>query len=580
MQPRTTDPITLELIKNALQSIVDEMALTVVRTAHSGVIKDVMDFSTGFCNPDGEMVAQGLTLPLHLGSIPDAIAAVLRKYGQNFAPGDIIIMNDPFEGGMHLPDIFMFKPLFRNDELIGFPAVVCHHTDVGGRVAGSNASDSTEIYQEGLRIPPLKLYEAGVPNETLFTLIEKNVRVPLKVLGDLRAQLAACHIAEREYLRLVDRYGLKELNGYLEELLNYTERLARAEIAAMPDGEYGFEDHIDNDGIDPDPILLKVKVTVHGDSMTVDFSGTSPQVKGAINSTFSFTKSAVYLSTRCIMDGHIPNNAGFFRPLQIYAPEGTIVNPVLPAACAARGLTGFRLGDLMMGALAQIAPHKVCAAGEGGNTGISIGGYDSKRNPFIFVEFVCGSWGGRYDKDGIEGITNWCENLCNTPVEVVEAEHPVRIEQYGYVPDTGGAGKFRGGLSLIRDYRLLEKEAVLQVRSDRRLFLPYGLQGGKPGTPSLNILNPEGENKILPTQFTMTMKQGDLLRHIMPGGGGYGAPWEREIERILEDIRNEKITPAYAQREYGVVVDPVSLVVDEVATGKLRQKMRQEALSS
>ncbi|RMF91449.1 MAG: hydantoinase B/oxoprolinase family protein, partial [Nitrospinota bacterium] len=303
------DPITLELIKNALQSIVDEMALTVVRTAHSGVIKDVMDFSTGFCTASGEMIAQGLTLPLHLGAIPDAMTAVLRKYGTNVAPGDIIIMNDPFDGGMHLPDIFMFKPLFYRGELIGFPAVVCHHTDVGGRVAGSNASDSTEIYQEGLRIPPLKLYEAGVPNETLFALIEKNVRVPVKVLGDLRAQLAACHIAEREYLRLVERYGVQELNRYLEELLNYTERLARAEIAAMPDGEYSFTDYIDNDGIDPDPILLQVRVTVHGDTMTVDFSGTSPQVKGAINSTFSFTKSAVYLSVRCIMDAHIPNNA-------------------------------------------------------------------------------------------------------------------------------------------------------------------------------------------------------------------------------------------------------------------------------
>jgi len=564
-------PITFELIKNAIGSIADEMALTIVRTSYSSVLKDNMDFSTGLCGADGQLIAQGLTLPLHLGSIPDAMAGVLRRYPpETIRPGDVFILNDPFEGGMHLPDVFIFAPIFVEGRLGAFAATVAHQTDVGGRVPGSNASDSTEIYAEGLRIPVLKLFEAGRPNETLFRLIEKNVRVPDKVLGDLNAQLAACRMAERELLKLADRYRLPTLERYFRELLDYTERMARSEIRAWPDGLYAFRDYIDNDGIDDRPIPLQVQVEVRGDELRVDFAGSSPQVKGAINASFSFTKSVVYLAVRSIMESAIPNNAGYFRPITVSAPEASILNPVLPAAFAARGLTGFRLADTMFGALAQIRPDRVPAAGEGGNTGVSIGGYDAERRPFIFVEFVCGTGGARPTKDAVDGHTNPAVCMANVPCEVVEVDSPVVIDEYGLVPDSGGPGRYRGGLALVRQYRFVGDEAILQVRSDRRDFRPWGLAGGQPGHPSSNILNPEREARLLPSKFTMTITRGDTLRHVQPGGGGYGDPFERDPERVREDVLDEKVSLEAARRDYGVAIDPQTLEIDREETARLR----------
>jgi N-methylhydantoinase B len=568
------DAVTLELLKNALASIVDEMAFTIMRTAYSSVVKSAMDFSTGFCDARGEMLAQGLTLPNQLGATPDALAAVLRKYRGRIYPGDAFIFNDPYDGGMHLPDIFVFKPVFYDGELAGFAATVAHHTDVGGRVAGSSACDSTEIFQEGLRFPPLKLYERGEPNQTLMDLIEKNVRVPIKVLGDLRAQMSACYIGEREFLKLIEAYGPATLQSYLAELLDYTERRTRAEIAALPDGEYTFTDYIDDDGIDPDPIPIKVKLTIRGEDMLVDFAGSAPQVQGAINSTLPFTKSAVYLSIRSIIDRTIPNNGGFMRPIKIVAPEGTIVNPLFPAACAARGLTGFRIVDAMFGALYQAIPQRVLAACEGGLTIVSIGGYDEWRKPFVLVDMIGGAWGGRPDRDGVDGVPTLPANISNLPAELAEVEHPLRIDQYGYVPDTGGAGKYRGGLSIVRDYHLLAPAATLQVRSDRRKFLPYGLAGGKPGAPSSNILNPDTDNVLLPSKVNIVLRRGDVYRHILPGAGGYGDPLERDPQAVLEDVLDEKITPAHARREYGVVLSGDGKRVDEPATEALRAEMR------
>lgn len=390
---RKFDVITLELIKNSMASLADEMAFTIVRTGYSSIVKSAMDFSTGFCDPEGQVLVQGLTIPNQLGAIPDAMESILRHFRGQIYPGDAFIFNDPYDGGMHLPDIFVIKPIFSEKELVGFAVTIAHHTDVGGRVPGSCASDSTEIYQEGLRIPPLKFYERGEVNQTLIALIEKNVRVPIKVLGDLRAQMSACHTGEREFLKLVKTYGPQQLREHLEDLLDYTERLTRAEIAAIPDGEYEFTDYIDDDGINPDPIPIHVKVTVNGDSLCADFTGSSPQVAGAINCTFSFTKSAVYLSVRSIMDRTIPNNGGFFRPMKVVAPEGTLLNMTMPSACAARGLTCFRMTDVVLGALAQAIPNRVLAACEGGLTIVSIGGYDEKRHPFVLVDLAAGAWG-------------------------------------------------------------------------------------------------------------------------------------------------------------------------------------------
>ena len=532
-----------------------------------------MDYSTAFCDADGKLVAQGLTLPGHLGSIPTALAVVVERYGETMAPGDVLVMNDPFAGGMHLPDIFLFKPIYQGGQRLAFAATICHHTDVGGRVAGSNASDSTEIYQEGLRIPPLKLYAAGARNQTLFDLIEANVRMPVKVFGDLRAQLAACHIAERQFLELVARHGADAVRDLMAGVIDHAERLTRAALLELPDGRWSFEDWIDDDGVELDkPIRLFVTMTKRGDRMLVDWTGTDPQVKGAINNTYSYTKAASYTAIRSVLPAGIPNNEGVFRAIEVIAPAGTIANGVLPAACAARGLTGFRMVDCAFGALAMMLPDKVFAASDGGNTGISIGGYHADRTPFIYVDFTCGAWGARPFADGLDGNSNMFANMASHSIEVTEAEQPIRIEAYEFLPDKAGPGKFRGGVPFRRDYRFLEDEGVLQVRSDRRRFRPYGLYGGGPGRPSANWLNPDSENRALASKLTMTIRKGEVFRHELAGAGGWGDPLERDASAVLRDVRNELLSLEAARADYGVVIEAGA--VDPAATRRARDELR------
>lgn len=566
------DPLAFELIKNALAGIADGMAVTVVRTARSFVVKQSMDFSTALCDANGELTAQGMCVPLHLGAMPPALRGVLDRYAGRFAAGDIYIVNDPYSGGSHLPDIFLFKPIFVQQTLAAFACVIAHQTDIGGRVSGGNACDNTEIYQEGLRIPPLKLFERGVPNEAIFALLEKNVRVPDKVLGDVRAQIAALHTGERDFLQLVQEYGLQDLQGYMTELLDYTERFTRSEIEALPDGVYPFTEYIDDDGIDPGPIRIELALTIAGDTITADFTGTSPQCKGSIQPNLPATKAMVYAAIRCVLDPAIPNSGGYFRPIRVIAPAGTFVNPVHPAAVAARALGARRVAQAVFGALTKALPGKIFAAWGGGEFGISIGGYDANRKPFVHLEFHNdASWGGGPHKDGLDGHPGPMSNLANQPVELLEAEQPIRIDQYSFVPDTGGAGKYRGGLATVRDFRLLA-EATLQIRSDRHNYPPYGLYGGKPGTPASGILNPATENKAMPSKFLMTARPNDVFRMILAGAGGYGNPLERDPERVAEDVREEKLTIDYAQREYGVVIDAQTLAVDDDATRALRQQ--------
>jgi N-methylhydantoinase B len=571
-----SDPIEFELFKNALFGIADEMALTVFRTTYSGVLKDNMDYSTALFDGDGVLVAQGLTLPGHLGSMPTAMAAVKDAFAGKIHPGDVFMLNDPFQGGMHLPDVFIFKPICTEDAPIAWACAVCHQTDVGGRVPGSNASDSTEIYQEGLRIPPLKFYDRGERNETLFALIEKNVRVPIKVFGDLRAQLAACHIAEQAVLELAAHYGAEKLGQHMTELVNYAERMTRAAIRELPDGIYDFLDHIDDDGIDVGkPIPLKVTITKQDDAILVDWTGTSPQVKGAINNTLSYTKSASYCAIRSILPQNIPTNDGVFRAITVEAPPGTIANMVLPGACAARGLTGFRMVDCMFGALAKMLPDQVFAASDGGNTGVSIGGYHQDRTPFIYVDFTCCAWGARPYADGLDGNSHIYANMASQPIEVTETEQPLQITAYEFIQDAMGPGKYRGGAPFRREYRLLAKEAVLQVRSDRRDFRPFGLYGGGPGRPSMNYLNPERNPAPLPSKLTMTIKEGELFRHEVAGGGGWGDPLERDPTLVLKDVLNEFVSLRSARAEYGVVLADKPLAVDRPATAALRDRMRK-----
>jgi len=565
------DPIAFEMFKNAVFSIADEMALTICRTTYSGVLRDNMDFSTAFADADGKLVAQGLTLPAHLGSIPTALDVVVERYGDDMDPGDMFIMNDPFDGGMHLPDIFVFKPIFWKGARVAFAATICHHADVGGRVPGSSAADSTEIYQEGLRIPPLKLCVKGELNTTLWALIEKNVRLPVQVFGDFRAQMSACHTAERQFLELVERYGLDQVKIYMAEIIDYAERLTRAAIAELPDGTYDFEDWLDDDGIDLDqPIRLFVTVTKSGDSITVDWEGTSEQVKGALNNTLSFTKAASYTGIRAVLPGGIPNNEGVFRVIKVTAPPGTIANGVLPAACAARGLTGFRMLDCILGALAKMLPDRVCAASDGGNTGVTIGGYDAQRKPFIYIDFACGSWGGRPWADGLQGNSNMFANMASQSIEMIESEKPVEILAYEFLPDRAGAGKFRGGAPYYREYRFTEKEAILQVRADRSKVRPYGLYGGKPGQLTANYLNPATENRKLVSKPTMNIKTGDVFRNELAGGGGWGDPLDRDPVLVANDVRDELVSLKAARELYGVVLNSDGRTVDESATESLR----------
>src|SRR3954447_4802476 len=546
------DPITFAVIKSGLDSIADDMAYTVVRIARSEIVKDVMDFSAALCAGDGQMVAQAKTIAQHLGAIPEAMASVLAKFEGNLHDGDVVIMNDPYHGGMHLPDIFMFVPIFFGGKRHAFAVVICHHTDVGGRVPGSNASDSTEIYQEGLRIPPLKLYERGVLNTTLEGLIKINVRIPDRVWGDLSAQFAAAQVGRRGLEKLLQRYGADEVDAYMQELLDYAERLTRQEIKTWPRGTYHFLDHIDDDGFSDAPIPIKVAISVNDDgTLFVDYTGSSPQVRGALNSTLSFTHSLTYLSVRCVLAKGVPNNVGLFRCIRVKAPEASVLNPVMPAACAARALTGYRVFDTMLGALAQIVPDKVPAAGEGGNSVICISGLRPNRLPFIIVDMICGAWGGRPNKDGLEAVTNASQNLSNMPVEVMEAEHPVRIEDYAFIPDTCGAGQYRGGVGIRRSYRVLAEESLLQLRTDRMRFQPYGLSGGEPGGRSRNFMEVGNERTALAGKITTRIAKGTLIIHEQAGAGGFGDPMLRGAEEVREDLLDGKITADYARKYYG-----------------------------
>jgi N-methylhydantoinase B len=570
------DPITEELFRNSIAALGDEMVLTIYRTAYSGVLKNIMDYSAALCDAKGRLAAQGLALPGHLCSIPVALQAVLRHFGDDIAEGDILINNDPYDGGMHLPDIFIFKPLFANGKPVAYAATICHHTDVGGRVPGSNASDSTEIYAEGLRIPPLKLYERGKPNTTLLRMIDRNVRLPGRVLGDIRSQLAACEIAARGMTDLVARYGADSVVTLMNATMDYSERLTRHCLSELPDGEATFTDWIDDDQIDVGvPIPLVCTVRKHGDAMEVDWTGSAPQVKGAINNTWSYTAAMSFTAVKSVLSINMPNNDGVFRPIKVIAPPGTITHGKLPAACAARGLTGFRGVDCCFGALAKLYPERVIAASEGGNTGITIGGYDAALRPFIYVDFLSGAWGGRPWADGLDGNTSMFANMASFSVEVIEAENPLEVLDYEFVPDTGGAGKFRGGMSQRKTWRMLADEGVLQVRADRQTHRPYGLYGGGPGAAGRNMLDPglPTEQK-LHAKLTMTLRRGQLFRHELPGAGGWGDALERDLAFVAKDLRDGLVTIEGAARDYGVVAHGDPPEIDGAATETLRTKLR------
>ena len=547
------DPITREVISNGLTSLANEMAVVVVRTAHSQVVRDSLDFSTAVFDPQGRVVAQGLAIPLHLGAMPDALSQIMERHAGSIADGDVFVLNDPDEGGMHLPDIFMFKAVFVEGEILGWVGCIAHHADMGGRVAGSNAVDSREIYAEGLQIPILKLYEAGVENETLSSIIAKNVRLPAIVMGDIRAQLSSINVGERGLRKLVAEHGRDVLLATFDDILDYTEGIVREEIARIPDGTYSFDDYIDDDGFGSGPIRISARVDIEGDRLHVDFDGTGGQVLSALNATTSFTRASVYAAFLCVTPKtEILNNDGLYRAITVTVPEGSILNPRRPAPRAARGLTGFRVIDAVIGALHKAVPERCFAAGEGGPTMISIGTVDPDGVSHVFVDFVCGGWGGRRTQDGVDAISPIGANLANVPVEQIERDYEIMVDEYSLLPDTGGPGANRGCLSIARQLRFLGDWGILSIRSDRRDHPPYGLDHGLPGHPSLNILNPgRPDETLLPTKFTRDIKHGDVLRHVTAGGGGVGVPMDRSASLIAHDLEEGKITVEHARTVYG-----------------------------
>lgn len=569
----SSDPVTQGIVANALASIADEMATTIFRTAHSTIVRDAMDFSAALCGPTGETIAQAVTIPLHLGSIPIAMDALLAEYGSSMRPGDIFIMNDPFAGGMHTSDIYIVKPVFVDGTLVGYAVAIAHHGDVGGRVPGTTACDNTEVFQEGLRLPWLPLYSAGEPVEEMFKVIRANVRIPRMTLGDIRAQVAACTVAERALQALAARYVPDRLCEIMTGLLDYTERLVRSEIAEWPDGTVSFTDYLGSDGIDVCDVAINVELTVRGDTITADFSQSAPMVRGALNCTHSFTAASVYHAVMSAVVAPIPSTAGAFRPINVVTKPGTVVDVALPGASSMRGVTGERCVDVVNGALAQLIPHRVPAAGEGGNMLGIFSGLDSGGERFIYYELVTGTWGARPGADGNDGLSNPCATGANIPVEVAESEFPILIERYGLVPDSGGAGQYRGGLAIERAWRALAPETTLQVRSDRQTHPPYGLSGGDFGAPSENTLSTGSDVEPLPPMFSTVLQSGTVYSHRMPGGGGWGDPLDREPHDVARDVLDEKVSREAAREMYGVVIEADG-GVDVDGTTDLRASLR------
>ena len=564
------DPVTLQIVGNALASIADEMATTIFRTAHSTVVRDGMDFSASVCDAHGRTVSQAVTVPFHLGSIPAAMEKLLEHYEGRMQPGDVFLMNDPFDGGIHLQDLFVFKPVFHDDELIGFTCTTAHHGDVGGRLPGSSACDNTEIFQEGIRLPWLKLYSAGEPVEDVFKIVEANVRIPRMTFGDLGAQVAACTVAERELQSLAARHGNDGLAALTEALIDHTEQLVRQEIATWPDGTASFTDYLGSDGIDVVDVPITAHVTIAGDEVTADLTESAPMVRGSLNSTRSFVQACVYQAVRAALTVEIPNTSGAFRPIHVLTKPGTVAEVVMPGASSMRGVTGFRVLDAVNGALAQLIPDRVPAAGEGGNTLAIFGSQRPDGGRFVFYELVVGTWGATPESDGNDGLTNPASLAANIPVEVAEQEFPIHVERYGLVPDSGGAGLHRGGLAIERVWRCLTPATSLIVRSDRAEHPPYGLAGGLPGATSSNALErPGGASDQLPPMFSIEIDEGDVYVHRTAGGGGWGDPRARDTRAVADDVANGKVSAAAARELYGVALTTDGSV-DDGRTAALR----------
>ncbi len=555
-----TDPARFEIVKNALCSAAEEMKIVLAKTAYSPLLKVAGDYSCGIFDIDGDMVAQGPDLPIHLGSMPDAVRAIVRAF-PDVAPGDIFIHNDPYDGGSHLPDVNVVAPAFHQGRLLGFGCVRAHWPDIGSATPGSYGA-VTEIYGEGLRLPPIRLYRDGKPDPSVEAIIFANVRTPAERLGDLRAQVAANQRAAQRMSELATKYGTDTLLAIMRELLDYSETMMRAALRALPDGQAEFTDIFDGDGvIGPNETAdatfkVHLRITKCRDTITADFTGSDPAVAGPMNAPLTVTASGVFCALKMIVDPKslIPPNSGAWRPVTVTAPPGCVVNAQHPSPVVyANHEISHRVADMVMAALFAITPETVMAGSQGTSAVITFGGVDYRDGDrFVSYESVKGGFGARPVKDGINAVASTVSNMSNTPIEILEMSFPLRVEEYALVPDSGGAGTFRGGLGVRRVWRVLENQAHAAVCCERTVTPPFGLAGGLPGAPArLELIAPRSNPRTLTSKGGFLAPAGSLVVLQAPGSGGYGPPHGRDRTALSEDLLDGYVTPAEARRLYG-----------------------------
>ncbi|WP_324663550.1 hydantoinase B/oxoprolinase family protein [Haloarcula sediminis] len=524
------DPVTLEILRNQLESVATEMGHVLIRGAYSPNIKERQDCSTALFDASGRMVAQAEHIPVHLGAMPDAVETVLEKDPQ---PGDVFIVNDPFAGGTHLPDITLVSTIAPRDEVIGFAVSRAHHADVGGSAPGSMPPGSREVYEEGLRLPAVRLVDGGEPNAAVHDLIRANVRTPDERAADLRAQRAANDRAEERIGELLDEHGETLLDAF-DAVIEYSRDRVEAELAELPDGRYRASDVLEGDGVTDADIPIQVAVTVDGASIDVDFAGTADQVAGNLNAPLSVAKSAVYFVVRAVTDPEIPPNHGCYEPVSVSAPDGSVLNPNPPAAVVGGNVeTSQRVTDVTLAALAEAVPETVPAGGQGTMNNLIIG---DRSGEFTYYETIGGGFGGRPTKDGMDGVQVGMTNTLNTPVESMETEYPLRVERYALRPASGGDGRHRGGLGLERTVTV-ETDATVSLLTERRRTAPAGVNGGEDGATGENRIDGEA----VPAKASLDVEAGTTVSILTPGGGGHGDPDDRDPDARERDRRDGKV---------------------------------------
>jgi N-methylhydantoinase B len=576
--PQKSDPATFEIVKNSLYKIAEEMRVVLAKTAYSPLLKSAGDYSCGVFDARGEMVAQGPDLPIHLGSMPDAVRAVVAVFASNVHDGDVFVHNDPYFGGSHLPDVNVTRPAFHDGELLGYTCLRAHWPDIGSATPGSYGA-VTQIFGEGLRIPPLRLISRGVLNGDLEKLIFANVRTPDERKGDLGAQLAATLRATERLNALAQRYGSVEVKGYMAQVMDYSERLMRAALMDLPDGEGSFEDFCDGDGIADDPsgtdarFRIKLSVQKTADRLIVDFAGTDPKVKGPMNAPLSVTASGVYCGLKTAVDPNnlIPPNSGCWRAIEIRAPKGSVVNAEFPAPVVyANHEMSHRVADMVMGALVNFLPEQVMACSQGTSAILTLGGVDPRNGRhYVSYETIKGGFGARPNKDGINCIASGISNTMNTPVEVLEMAFPVRVERYEVNPDSGGAGRYRGGCGARRVWRMLQgTDATGALCMERMTSPPFGLRGGSAGAAAVvTLTTPDGVTRSLPSKGAFAAPAGSIINMLTPGSGGFGSASERNPAAIGLDLLDGYVTASAATRDYGIT-DPTDLLKTAAAGDK------------